>query len=170
MRSLASSVSCPSQGVCSVVGRVGPYPNGPDVPLVEQWAGGSWSVLPTPSTSPGQLVDVSCSAITACTAVGYTERADLAAEAPLHRCYAGARASRSCVVVLLNGTRRHEDSLGEGCGNRPTNRGDRAAASGRQRIRPTGAHQLGRNAGGCRGFWVSSEFARIIWSNLPIDG
>jgi hypothetical protein len=34
-----------------------------------------------------------------------TERADLAAEAPLHRCYAGARASRSCVVVLLSETR-----------------------------------------------------------------
>jgi hypothetical protein len=66
-----AGVSCPAASACTAVGS---YQNGDQTfPLAERWNGTTWSLQPIPSP-PGaftsRLTAVSCSAATACTAVG----------------------------------------------------------------------------------------------------
>ena len=73
------SVSCPSQSECFVVGSVitssiDSYPR-VEVPLVERWSNGAWSIqrMPMPhdvSLPEVRLADVSCGAASVCMAVG----------------------------------------------------------------------------------------------------
>ncbi|HUR78072.1 MAG TPA: hypothetical protein VMZ22_08985 [Acidimicrobiales bacterium] len=65
-------VSCPSSSACTAVGY---YKNGFGIylTLAQRWNGTSWIVQPTPNPSgatQNRLRDVSCSSVTACTAVG----------------------------------------------------------------------------------------------------
>jgi hypothetical protein len=62
-----SAVSCVSSTMCMGVGST---PN--NVMLAELWNGSSWSVEPTPapSTSHSAFISVSCTATTACVAIG----------------------------------------------------------------------------------------------------
>jgi len=68
------SVSCPSLTFCFAVGYSTVY--GADsglknfVPLVERWAGRSWSMQSTPRIPAPTLDDVSCASPDACTAIG----------------------------------------------------------------------------------------------------
>lgn len=65
------SVSCTSTSACTAVG--GDYQGGPQLTLVERWNGTSWSVQSSPNptgSAASYLQDVSCSASSACTAVG----------------------------------------------------------------------------------------------------
>ena len=68
-------VSCPSASDCTAVGTYQAVTGGPNVTLAEQWNGVQWTVQSTPNpTAAGhwtQLTNVSCSASSACTAVGY---------------------------------------------------------------------------------------------------
>lgn len=70
------SVSCPALTLCFAVGYSTVY--GADsalknfVPVVERWAGGSWSMQGTPRIPAPTLHDVSCDSPDACTAVGYS--------------------------------------------------------------------------------------------------
>ncbi|MGO9874630.1 MAG: hypothetical protein ACLPVY_12615, partial [Acidimicrobiia bacterium] len=63
-----ASVSCSSDTSCFVVGTVG------DSPLIEQWDGSSWSIVPSPNaageTFSRSLAGVSCASATNCVAVG----------------------------------------------------------------------------------------------------
>jgi hypothetical protein len=59
-----SGISCPWQNVCFAVG------GSLRGPLIELWNGTSWSIQATPPPATGGLVDVSCSGLLACTAVG----------------------------------------------------------------------------------------------------
>jgi hypothetical protein len=66
-------VSCTSATECAAVGD---YANsdGTSVTLVETWNGSSWSIKPSPNptgTVGSTLYGISCSATTACAAVGY---------------------------------------------------------------------------------------------------
>jgi streptomycin 6-kinase len=66
-------VSCTSATECAAVGS---YANsdGTSVTLVETWNGTSWSIKPSPNptdTVGSTLFAISCSATTACAAVGY---------------------------------------------------------------------------------------------------
>src|SRR5690348_13351590 len=67
-------VSCPAVDSCMAVGTY-TTPSGPGVNLAEQWNGHSWRVLPIPNP-PGaavsNLLGVSCTSPSACTAVGAT--------------------------------------------------------------------------------------------------
>jgi hypothetical protein len=67
------SISCPSSKHCTAVGIVFDTKLEEGVPLVESWNGSTWTVqsTPVPETSlEAQLDGVSCSATSACTAVG----------------------------------------------------------------------------------------------------
>jgi hypothetical protein len=67
-------VSCASATACTAVGFYFPS-SGPLQPVAEQWDGTSWTIAATPLPSGaaiGELSDVSCTAPTACTAVGLT--------------------------------------------------------------------------------------------------
>jgi hypothetical protein len=71
--SLLSSVSCASANACTAVGAYGsPTNNSAPSVLAEHWNGSRWSIQPTPSAGglEGFLAGVSCTAPTACTAVG----------------------------------------------------------------------------------------------------
>ncbi|HTJ70685.1 MAG TPA: Ig-like domain repeat protein [Actinospica sp.] len=61
-----SGVSCPALGVCAAVGESGPYQ-----PLVLTSAEGTWGVqaVSTPIAT-GELADVSCASVSACTVAG----------------------------------------------------------------------------------------------------
>src|SRR5215472_9089561 len=65
-------VSCPAADSCMAVGT-SVKPSGAGVTLAERWNGHSWRVLRTPNP-PGaavsQLIGVSCTSASACTAVG----------------------------------------------------------------------------------------------------
>ena len=72
-----TSVSCVSATACTAVGshhRVTPPARGT---LVESWNGSSWAVVPSPDAGTddhNSLAGVSCTSVTACTAVGsYTD-------------------------------------------------------------------------------------------------
>ena len=70
--SLLHSVSCTITGGCIAVGSYDTF-RGVPVPLVDSWDGANWSFvsLPTPvGATSSDLSGVSCSAATACTAVG----------------------------------------------------------------------------------------------------
>jgi hypothetical protein len=67
-------VSCSSTTACTAVGA-GYTSAGPVLPLAERWDGQSWTIQPTltpPASVSSTLIGVSCSADTACTAVGST--------------------------------------------------------------------------------------------------
>jgi large repetitive protein len=65
------AVSCVSASFCMATGA---YANGG--PLIEQWNGSAWSVVPSPATNgtpdgnPGELQGVSCTSPSSCVAVG----------------------------------------------------------------------------------------------------
>jgi hypothetical protein len=66
-------VACPSATNCLAVGwNVSTDSSGSLVPLSEHWTGGSWTTLvtPNPVEDRSELLGVSCTSATACTAVG----------------------------------------------------------------------------------------------------
>ena len=68
------AVSCRSATACTAVGTYDN--NGADETLAEVWNGTSWTVQTTPNPSgpiASELEAVSCSSVTACTAVGYSD-------------------------------------------------------------------------------------------------
>lgn len=70
----SNGVSCVSATNCEAVGYYA-FLSGPPLPLIEQWNGSTWSVQPTwpPDGTFGTFVNgVSCTASSACLAVGYT--------------------------------------------------------------------------------------------------
>ncbi|HVX20115.1 MAG TPA: hypothetical protein VHB02_02070 [Acidimicrobiales bacterium] len=76
------SVSCPSASFCVAVGDQASTPStltpttpitiGPTnaVPLIEQWNGSAWTIVPSPTTGETDLTSVSCASSTFCVAVG----------------------------------------------------------------------------------------------------
>ena len=68
-------VSCPSATSCTAVGSRHTDANGV-VPLIENWNGQRWSIEapPIPGLGHASLNDVSCTAPTVCTAVGFSTR------------------------------------------------------------------------------------------------
>ena len=70
--SLLSSVSCAAARACTAVGEYGSPGNTPPFVLAEHWNGSSWSIQTTPGgrALEGFLAGVSCTARSACTAVG----------------------------------------------------------------------------------------------------
>lgn len=70
-RSLLSGVSCTADGACTAVGWYFLNGSGTAQTLAEQWNGSSWQIEATATPSGGGgLARVSCSAATACTALG----------------------------------------------------------------------------------------------------
>jgi hypothetical protein len=70
---LLGGVSCSSPSACTAIGV---YEAGISAQqtLIESWNGSTWSIVPSPNSSPTQnnyLTGVSCSSPSACTAVGY---------------------------------------------------------------------------------------------------
>ncbi len=69
-----SGVSCPTATDCTAVGNYTVPSTGVDITLAEQWNGSEWTVEATPNPAAAdrysQLTSVSCSAASACTAVG----------------------------------------------------------------------------------------------------
>ncbi len=66
-------VSCTGATACTAVGNSDK--GGPVSTLVETWNGTTWSIVKSPNpagASSSQLTGVSCSGLTACTAVGYS--------------------------------------------------------------------------------------------------
>jgi len=68
-----NNVSCTSATLCTAVGA---FSTGGQAyfTLAEQWNGSTWAIQPTPNppgSSQSQLLDVSCTSSTACSAVGY---------------------------------------------------------------------------------------------------
>lgn len=63
-----SGVSCASDSRCTVVGTE--TSSTQSLTLAEQWDGHAWAIQSTPSGLSGELMSVSCTAATACTAVG----------------------------------------------------------------------------------------------------
>ena len=69
--SVLSAVSCASKVSCVAVGSSDVSPAGDYVTLAESWNGAAWTIEPTPNPAKGsQLLAVSCTSATACTAVG----------------------------------------------------------------------------------------------------
>jgi hypothetical protein len=72
--SYLTAVSCSSATSCTAVGYHYTYQSLADVTLAERWNGTAWAIQPIPSpggpNSP-ELLGVSCSSASACTAVGY---------------------------------------------------------------------------------------------------
>jgi hypothetical protein len=69
---LLDSVTCASSTECWAVGAYGTSPD--QQTLVEEWNGGSWVVVDSPSTSPTQnnvLYGVTCASASLCLAVGW---------------------------------------------------------------------------------------------------
>lgn len=68
------AVSCATADSCLAVGGFSPLPGDNEQPLSERWNGSHWTVIPTPSPGDNEygsgLDGVSCTAATACTAVG----------------------------------------------------------------------------------------------------
>jgi len=64
-------VSCTSASACTAVGNF--YNGSNDQTLIEQWNGTAWSIVSSPNTSATQdndLIGVSCTSASSCTAVG----------------------------------------------------------------------------------------------------
>ena len=66
-----AAVSCSTGSACIAVGTSNDG-HGADLPLAEQWNGHAWSIqsVPSPTSEGGKLAGVSCSAVSACIAVG----------------------------------------------------------------------------------------------------
>jgi len=78
--SYLSGVSCVTATDCTAVGHY-TTTSVQDVTLAEQWDGATWTIQPTPNPPGGAnsyLFSVSCTAATACTAVGSSANATLA--------------------------------------------------------------------------------------------
>jgi hypothetical protein len=76
-QSLLSGVSCTAATACTAVGYY--YNSVTDLTLAERWNGSSWAIQPTPNpagATQSVLSGVSCTAATACTAVGYYVESD----------------------------------------------------------------------------------------------
>ena len=72
-KSFLSSVSCPTTGRCEATGSIVGLPG---APVGEKWNGKSWALQAMPGPSASQAIavffgQVSCSAATACDAMGY---------------------------------------------------------------------------------------------------
>jgi hypothetical protein len=71
-RNFLEAVSCTGPSTCMAVGD---YNNGTNIQtLAESWNGATWSIVPSPSTSPSEQNDlqgVSCTGPSTCMAVGY---------------------------------------------------------------------------------------------------
>ena len=71
-RNFLEAVSCTGSSACMAVGD---YNNGTNIQtLAESWNGATWSIVPSPSTSPSEQNDlqgVSCTGPSTCMAVGY---------------------------------------------------------------------------------------------------
>lgn len=69
-----SGVSCSSTTSCFAVGNLGPSAGGfANKSLVERWNGTTWSIMPSPTPTGADIVDlrgVSCPSTTSCFAVG----------------------------------------------------------------------------------------------------
>jgi hypothetical protein len=68
---LLGGVSCPTSTSCTAVGA--PNPGFSETPLVEHWNGTSWAIQTAPSPASSgfaELWTVSCTGVSACTAVG----------------------------------------------------------------------------------------------------
>src|SRR5262249_18712264 len=69
-------VACTSSSSCTAVGYAATS-SGTQVSLAERWNGTRWQIQPTPNPPGAQFsffTDVSCTAPSACTAVGQTDR------------------------------------------------------------------------------------------------
>jgi hypothetical protein len=65
------AVSCTGASDCIAVGSSFFHNSFEHLPLAERWDGSAWSILPVPAPAGGgELFGVSCTAATACTAVG----------------------------------------------------------------------------------------------------
>ena len=85
-----ASISCPATGVCVAAGS---YRNsaGTEIPLVEKWKGGHWSVQDTakPQDAAGSALDgVTCTTGDACTGVGFYDD-NAGTEVPLAEAWNG---------------------------------------------------------------------------------
>jgi hypothetical protein len=72
------ATACPTSTSCLAVGGVSNPGTGQRLPLAEKWNGSTWSVLTVPAPSGATislLSGVSCTAATACTAVGFDNAA-----------------------------------------------------------------------------------------------
>jgi hypothetical protein len=69
-----NAVSCTAAGSCMAVGGFSAAQDATEQPLTERWNGSGWAIVPAPSPQPdnyGSGLDaVSCTAASACTAVG----------------------------------------------------------------------------------------------------
>jgi hypothetical protein len=66
-----TGVACTSPSSCTAVGASTDSSGNPVVTLAERWNGTRWSIQATPNPSPGGvLAGVTCTSMTACTAVG----------------------------------------------------------------------------------------------------
>jgi hypothetical protein len=67
-------ISCPAAGSCIAVGGFSPAQGANEQPMAQRWNGSGWAVVPAPNPQPnnwGSSLDaVSCTAASACTAVG----------------------------------------------------------------------------------------------------
>ena len=99
-------VSCPAANACTAVGD---YFNSSDIlrTLVEAWNGTTWVIQPTPNptgSTSSQLQGVSCSAATACTAVGtYTPSSTSPNSTPLAEAWNGTTWSMQHVPTFVGG-------------------------------------------------------------------
>ena len=77
-----SSVSCASPTTCFAVGITDPLDGSAHQPLIEQWNGASWSIVPSPqvgATREVELDGVACPTATSCLAVGSIANNDVTA-------------------------------------------------------------------------------------------
>jgi len=84
-------VSCSSATACTAVGFGNTSTGGVTLPLAERWDGRSWTIQATltpPGSTSSTLLGVSCSAATACTAVGSSDGST--STAPLVEAWNGA--------------------------------------------------------------------------------
>jgi len=69
-----SRVSCPNTTTCTAIGiYFTTFPENVDQPLLEQWDGTSWTIVPTPIPANATATDlngIACPSATTCTAVG----------------------------------------------------------------------------------------------------
>jgi len=74
-----TAISCSSASACTAIGSVRVPPLGRSEPLIERWNGVNWALeaapAPLPHVTSITFLQVSCSSVTACTAVGQSTTA-----------------------------------------------------------------------------------------------